>query len=76
MKLPHTDGVAFKLCIHFARNPGAAMFADDVTKKWGVPNREMCQRFKSARDAGLVEWRWTGDGERYFTAGPALLEML
>lgn len=68
----HKDGVPFRICLHFARNPGVALFVEDISQKWGVPPKLVWARLKNAKASGWIEAKKTGR-ETYYIAGPALL---
>jgi hypothetical protein len=71
----HVDGIPFKLCLYFVRNPGAVMFAQDISEKWGVPDRQLWSYLGNARRGGVIEARTSGR-ETYYVAGEALLKAM
>jgi DNA-binding IscR family transcriptional regulator len=71
----HVDGIPFKLCLYFVRNPGAVMFVQDIAEKWNVPARQLWSYLSNARKGGVIEARQSGR-ETYYVAGPALMAAL
>lgn len=71
----NADSIPFRVCLHLSRNPGVALFPDQLVEMYGIGNQGMHMRLRSACKRGwLTKER---DGFRvYYAAGPKLLEAM
>lgn len=68
--------LAFKLCMFFAKHPGAVIYTDEIIKRWmpGAPrNLSLTSYLEHTRRKGfIVGVKKRGDARTYYEAGPAL----
>jgi hypothetical protein len=66
--------IAFEVCLHLDRNPGAALFTADIARLFNVErSQDIVGRLESATRNGWLTREKSGR-LLYYSAGPKLIE--
>ena len=79
MSGPQLGSVAFKLCVHFVKNPGTVMFTDEIRAKWVADSKAsgLASLFETPVKTGWIHAAKI-KGERFicYSAGPELQKLM
>jgi hypothetical protein len=72
-------GLAFRMCLYFARNPDEELRTNDIATKFREAPRNLCTSLRHAVNGGWIDKNSGGVGrgnENTYKAGPRLLTLI
>ena len=79
MSGPQVGSVAFRLCVHFTKNPGTVMFTDEIRERWVMESGAsgLASLLETpVRNGWISAQKIKGERHICYSAGPELTKLL